>query len=172
MPAHSSSALRRKPLKPTRPRSAPPPKAQLSLAHERSVYATFAALVVTGCGWLVCHYVLAETGDFGPLPHPQEGLWLELHGAAGMIALVLFGSLLPSHMLRAWSQRRGRASGGTLAGLFVLLTVTGYGLYYVAGESFRAWISVVHWAVGLAVPLLLAAHVYTLRATLRSVRSD
>ena len=54
----------------------------------------------------------------------------------------------------------------------MLLTVTGYGLYYVAGESVRAWISIVHWAVGLAVPLLLAAHVYTLRATLRSVRSD
>jgi hypothetical protein len=144
----------------------------LSLAHERSVYATFAALVVTGCGWLLCHYVLAETGDFGPLPHPQEGLWLELHGAAGMIALVLFGSLLTTHMRRAWTLRRGRASGGTLAGLFVLLTVTGYGLYYFAGESDRAWISLVHWAVGLAIPLLLALHVYTLRTKLWSVRPD
>jgi hypothetical protein len=126
-------------------------------------------LVITGCGWLLCHYVLAEMGDFGPLPHPQEGRWLELHGAAGMVALVLFGSLLTTHMRRAWAVRRGRASGGTLAGLFVLLTATGYGLYYVAGESFRAWISVVHWTVGLAIPMLLAAHVYTLRSKLRSV---
>ncbi len=129
-------------------------------------------MVVTGCGWLLCHYGLADAGEFGALPHPLEALWLKLHGAAGMLALVLFGSLLPSHMLRAWSQRRGRATGGSLAGLFALLSVTGYGLYYVGGESFRAWISVVHWAVGLGVPLLLAAHVYTLRVTLRSVRSD
>ena len=172
MPPQSSSALRQKSPKPTRRRSAPPATVRLSLAHERSVYATFAALVVTGCGWLLCHYVLAETGDFGPLPHPQEGLWLELHGAAGMIALVLFGSLLTTHMRRAWTLRRGRASGGTLAGLFVLLTVTGYGLYYVGGESFRGWISVVHWAVGLAIPLLLAVHVYALRTKLWSVRPD
>jgi hypothetical protein len=86
-----------------------------------------------------------------------------------MVALVLFGSLLTTHMRRAWAVRRGRASGGTLAGLFVLLTATGYGLYYVASDSLRAWISVVHWVVGLAIPLLLAAHVYTLRSKLRSV---
>jgi len=166
-----SSALRQS--SPDRPpRTAPLAKVRLSLAHERSVYATFAALVVTGCGWLLCHYVLAETGEFGSLPHPQQGLWLQLHGAAGMIALVLFGSLLTTHMRRAWAARRGRASGGTLAGLFVLLTATGYGLYYVAGESFRAWISVIHWAVGLAIPLLLAVHVYTLRTKLWSVRPD
>ncbi len=172
MPPQSSSALRKKSPKPTRPRSAPPASARLSPTHERSVYATFAALVVTGCGWLLYHYVLSETGEFGPLPHPQEGLWLALHGAAGMIALVLFGSLLTTHMRRAWTIGRGRASGGTLAGVFVLLTVTGYGLYYAGGESLRAWISALHWAVGLAIPLLLAAHVYTHRTKLRSVGSD
>lgn len=172
MPAQSSSVLRRASRNPSPNCVAPPAEIRLSVAHERSVYATFAALVVTGCAWLLCHYLLADAGEFGPLPHPLEALWLKLHGAAAMIALVLFGSLLTVHMRRAWSHRRGRATGGMLAGLFVLLTVTGYGLYYVAGESVRAWISVVHWAVGLAVPLLLAAHVYTLRATLRSVRSD
>ena len=171
MPPHSSSALRHKPQTPKRPPSARLATVRLSLAHERSVYATFAALVVTGCGWLVCHYLLAETGEFGPLPHAQEGLWLALHGAAGMAALVLFGSLLTTHMRRAWAMRRGRASGGTLAGLFVLLTVTGYGLYYAGGESMRAWISALHWSVGLAIPLLLAAHVHTLRSKLRSVGS-
>jgi len=164
-------ALRQRSPHPSPP-AAPLARARLSSAHEWCVYATFAALVVTGCGWLLCHYVLAEAGEFGPLPHPLEGLWLQLHGAAGMIALVLFGSLLPSHMLRAWSSRRGRASGGTLAGLFMLLTVTGYGLYYVGGESLRQWISVVHWAVGLGIPVLLTAHVYTLRTKLRAVCPD
>jgi len=171
MPAQSSLALRQRSPHPSPP-AAPLARARLSSAHEWCVYATFAALVVTGCGWLLCHYVLAEAGEFGPLPHPLEGLWLQLHGAAGMIALVLFGSLLPSHMLRAWSSRRGRASGGTLAGLFMLLTVTGYGLYYVGGESLRQWISVVHWAVGLGIPVLLTAHVYTLRMKLRAVCPD
>ena len=130
------------------------------------------ALTVTGCGWLLCHYVLAEAGEFGPLPHRLEGLWLELHGAAGMLALVVFGSLLVAHITPAWALGRGRASGGALASLFVLLTVTGYGLYYAGGESLRHWISVVHWAVGLGIPVLLTAHVYTLRTKLRAVCPD
>lgn len=126
-------------------------------------------MVGTGAAWLSCHYLLADAGEFGPLPHPLEALWLKLHGASGMIALVLFGSLLGSHMRRAWSQRRGRATGSTLAGLFVLLTVTGYGLYYVGSESLRPWISAVHWVIGLGIPVLLATHVSTLRTKLRAV---
>ncbi len=89
-----------------------------------------------------------------------------------MISLLLFGSLLKPHMLRAWSLRRGRASGGAIAFVSLLLTLTGYGLYYVGGESLRAWISVVHWGVGLALPVLLVAHVYTLRTKLRRVLPD
>jgi uncharacterized membrane protein YhdT len=171
MPAQSSSAARRKPSTPP-PHIAPPARVRLSQRHERAVYAAVAALLVTGCGWLVCHYLLAESGEFGTLPHPFESLWLELHGAAGMIALVLFGSLLSSHMPRAWSLRRGRWSGGVLASLFVLLAITGYGLYYAGGESLRAWTSVIHWGVGLGLPVLLVAHVKTLRTRLRRILPD
>ena len=171
MPPQSSSARQQTP--PSRPpRITPPARVRLSVRHERIVYATVAALVVTGCGWLLCHYGLAEGGAYGAIPHPLEPLWLQLHGAAGMLALVLFGSLLPAHMLRAWALRRGRRSGGLLAALFVLLTVTGYGLYYAGGESLRAWISVVHWSVGLGVPALLAAHVRTQRTKLRRILPD
>jgi len=171
MPPQSSSALRQTP--PSRPpRITPPTRVRLSVRHERIVYATVAALVATGCAWLFCHYVLAEVGEFGVLPHPLESLWLQLHGAAGMLSLVLFGSLLPAHMLRAWALRRGRASGGILAALFLLLTLTGYGLYYIGGESLRAWIGVAHWVVGLALPALLAVHVWTLRTKLRRVFSE
>lgn len=162
MPPQSSSALPQTP--PSRPpRITPPACARLSLRHERLVYATVAALLVTGCGWLFCHYLLGESGEYGVIPHPLESLWLQLHGAAGMLALVLFGSLLPAHMLRAWALRRGRASGGILAALFVLLTLSGYGLYYVGGESLREWISVAHWVIGLGFPALLITHVWTLR---------
>ena len=84
----------------------------------------------------------------------------------------LFGSLLASHMPRAWSLRRGRASGGAIASVFVLLAVTGYGLYYAGGEVLRAWISVIHWGVGLGLPVLLVVHVRTLRTKLRRVLPD
>jgi len=40
-----------------------------------------------------------------------------------------------------------------------LLTVTGYGLWYVAGETSRETWSILHWAPGLAFPLLLVWHI-------------
>jgi hypothetical protein len=172
MPAQSSSAARKTTPKAAPKRVAPPARVRLTVAHERAVYLTFAALLVTGAGWLVCHYLLSPAGEPAPLPHPLEGLWLELHGAAGMLALVVFGSLFTAHMTKAWALGRGRASGGTLAGLFVLLAATGYGLYYVADDDARSWISVIHWVVGLGTPILLVAHVWMLRTRLRRVGTD
>jgi hypothetical protein len=135
---------------------------------ERFTYAVVVALVATGIAWLVCHYALSSGG----LPHPAEPLWLELHGAAGMFGLVLFGMLLPTHMQRAWAIGRGRASGATLAVAFAVLAATGYGLYYVGDDVPRAWISAAHWVIGLAFPTAFAIHVARLRTTLRRVPND
>jgi hypothetical protein len=40
-----------------------------------------------------------------------------------------------------------------------ILIVTAFGLYYLGSEMLRPWISDVHIAVGLALPLLLFVHV-------------
>ena len=42
----------------------------------------------------------------------------------------------------------------------VTLTLTGYLLYYVGAEATRELMSIAHWAVGLAVPLLTGLHVW------------
>jgi hypothetical protein len=152
-----------------RPRFEPPARPRLKPWQERFVYAVVAALVATGAGWLVCHFLLAAAGDLEGMPHRLEPLWLELHAAAGMFSLVLVGILFEPHLRRAWTLGRGRASGGTLAGAFVFLAATGYGLYYVGDELAREWISVSHWAIGLAFPIALAVHVVRLRTRLRRV---
>jgi hypothetical protein len=41
----------------------------------------------------------------------------------------------------------------------VLLTVTGYFLYYLGGESARAVSSLSHWILGLILPATLIFHV-------------
>ena len=41
----------------------------------------------------------------------------------------------------------------------LLLTITGYLLYYAGGEETRPIISAVHWILGVIVPALLAWHV-------------
>jgi hypothetical protein len=134
--------------------------------HRALVYAAVALLTATGAGWLVCHYLLAESGEYGPVPHPLEGPWLALHGAAGMLALFVFGSLLTTHMIRAWMLRRSRLGGGTLAGVILVLALGGLGLYYVADDTWRAALSLSHWALGLALPALVVLHARSAREVL------
>ena len=68
-----------------------------------------------------------------------------------MLTLVALGSLLLTHLRRAWLLGRNRASGAGLAAVLALLVGTGYALYYFGGEDARPLISLVHWLLGLAV---------------------
>lgn len=135
--------------------------------HQGAVYGATAALVVTGIVWLVLHYFLAVPGEYGPQIHPLEPWMLRLHGAAAMAGLIIYGSLLPVHIRRAWSIRRNIALGIGLVSFMLLLTVTGYLLYYAGGEDIRPVISALHWVPGLAIPALLAWHVVSGRGKTR-----
>lgn len=131
--------------------------------HRALVYVAIALVTVTGAGWLVCHYLLAEAGAYGRVPHPQEGRWMSLHGAAATLALFVFGSLLPTHMRGGWALGRGRLGGGAMAATMAILSLGGLGLYYVADEGFREWLGLSHWALGLALPALLVVHIKSAR---------
>jgi hypothetical protein len=136
-----------------------PDTIRLGFWHQVAVYGSTGMLVVTGVAWLTYHYFLVVPGELGPQPHPMEHWMLILHGAAAMAGLIVYGSLLPIHIRRAWALRRNIVLGISLVALMLLLTVTGYLLYYAAGEESRPLISVLHWVPGLVVPALLAWHV-------------
>ena len=135
--------------------------------HQGAVYAATAALAVTGIIWLVLHYFLPVSGEYGPQIHPLEPWMLRLHGAAAMAGLIIYGSLLPVHIRRAWSIRRNIVLGIGLISVMLLLTVTGYLLYYSGDENTRPVISAAHWILGLVVPVLLAWHIVSGRARTR-----
>ncbi len=139
---------------------------RLSAGHRQWIYWAVALLFGSGALWLICHYLLRVEGEFGPAPHPLEAWALRVHGGAAMLALVVAGSLLPIHVRRAWHQRRNLLPGFLLGGMLLLLTVTGYALYYFGGEQARAVISVLHWGLGLGAPALLLWHIAAGRATL------
>lgn len=136
--------------------------------HQGAVYGATAVLVVSGIIWLVLHYFVVVPGEYGPQIHPLEPWMLRLHGAAAMAGLIIYGSLLPVHIRRAWSIRRNIALGIGLVAIMLLLTATGYLLYYAGGENIRPVISAVHWILGLAVPALLAWHVVSGRSVPRA----
>lgn len=127
--------------------------------HQGAVYGATALLVLSGAVWLVLHYFLAKPSEFGPAVHPWEPWLLRVHGGAAMVGLIIYGSLMPIHIRRAWAIRRNIVLGITVLVVMLLLTLTGYLLYYAGGEETRPVISILHWVLGVAVPVILFWHV-------------
>jgi hypothetical protein len=149
-----------------------PDTIRLGPLQEAAVYVSTALLVISGAVWLVLHYFMAQNGQFGPMPHPLEPWMLRIHGAVAMAGLIVYGSLLPIHIRRAWAVRRNIVLGIVVAACMLALTITGYLLYYAGNEAMRPIISAAHWLPGLAAPLLLLWHVLSgRRTTAQSMRA-
>lgn len=117
---------------------------------------TGAALWMTGTAWLLLHYFGQTEGPFGPQASPLEPWSLRIHGAALLVMLVGAGSLLVAHVWKGWKHRRQRWIGVALMTALVLLTVSGYLLYYPPGEESRPVVSAIHWVIGLvSLPLFV-----------------
>jgi hypothetical protein len=69
------------------------------------------------------------------------------------------GTVMNSHIRRAFRAATNLIAGGSLVAALALLTLTGYGLWYIAGETSRGTWSIMHWVPGLAFPLLLSWHI-------------
>jgi hypothetical protein len=127
--------------------------------HRRSLYAAVIALTASGMLWLTGHYFLRSPGEFGPTIHPLEPWSMRLHGAAALTMMFFVGSVLNGHIRRAWRAASNLTAGCSLIAVITLLTVTGYCLWYVAGESSRGTWSIIHWVLGLSFPQLLIWHI-------------
>lgn len=139
---------------------------RLQAAHKRLVYAIFTLAWTSGALWLLFHYFVTYQGAFGPQRHPLEAWWLRVHGFASMLALVVVGSLATNHMRHALRHRKSLGSGLSMLVLAVWLAATGYALYYFLSDDNAAWLPLLHWIPGLAVPVLLGAHVFASRVRL------
>ena len=138
--------------------TAPRGPIRLGVRYRRTVNVVAAGVWATGCLWLVFHYFLRQPGVLGPEPHPLEVWWLRLHGAFAFGALWTLGMLSASHLINGWASRRRRRSGANLLAFAVVLTVSGYLLYYAGGDRVRPALAVLHWSVGLAAPLAFVWH--------------
>jgi hypothetical protein len=123
-----------------------------------SVYAVCFGVWASGALWLLLHYFFIEQTDFGLTHHPLEHWSLVAHGAFAFASLWLVGFLWGTHVVKRWRLRRHRKTGGVLFGVMCLLILTGYLLYYLSSDEWRASTSYVHWIIGLGMPLALLAH--------------
>ena len=115
-------------------------------------------LWLTGLAWLGLHYFGVRQGEFGAEHSPLEAWSLRAHGAFAFLALWTLGLLWGVHVVNGWRLDRRRWTGSVLLGVFGLLILSGYLLYYAGEDSVRPMVSVIHWAVGLLVLLAYLAH--------------
>jgi len=115
---------------------------RLSRLHRRLLYVTLGSLLVSGALW----------------EWYRDATLMKIHGAAAMLALILFGMLLPGHT-KGWNGCR-RKTGIPILGASAWLIVSGYLLYYAGNETVREFTSGSHLGIGLALPLLLGFHVW------------
>lgn len=133
--------------------------------QRQAIYAGTGLLLISGLLWLLAHYALPLPEDAAR--HPLEAWSMRIHGAATLFGMAVVGGLWSNHVLRAWADGRHRLSGGSLLGLWIGLALSGYGLYYVADEGWRATISGLHIAAGSGLPLALAIHILSSAAARR-----
>lgn len=129
----------------------------MSTALRRTLYTVCTVLWLSGCAWLVAHFGFPTRTDFGPAPNPAEPLILRIHGWLAMGAVFLFGWIASAHISTRWRRPRNRVSGFSLAGFAILLTLTGYALYYTT-DRFHDVAAVLHEFLGSAVIVFALAH--------------
>ena len=123
-----------------------------------ALYAIGAGVWVSGLLWWVYdHYLLRQT-NIGIEENPLQVWWLRLHALTATVAVWLLGYICAVHVQRNWSGGLRRSSGLLFVSAFALLVLSGYLLYYVDADRPAAFITQVHWIVGLCAPLVFVVH--------------
>jgi cyanate permease len=130
---------------------------RLDFRFRYALYAAFSTLFISGALWLAADS-LKDAADGEGWQAISANL-LMVHGGAAMVTLMLFGAMVPIHLLRAWRAKRNRWTGSVMAVLNAILIITAFGLYYLGGEEVRPWMSNIHLGAGFSLPLLLFIHI-------------
>ncbi|MDA1331267.1 MAG: hypothetical protein O3A65_02170 [Proteobacteria bacterium] len=132
---------------------------KLGRYHTWFLYTVGGILTLSGALWLYLHYFIRIEGEFGPIHHPMEHDLLSIHGIVAALMMIGFGSVLPGHVSRAWSMRRNLWTGIFMFTTMTVLSVSGYFLYYLGNESSREVTAIIHWVIGLTLPILAVVHI-------------
>ena len=124
----------------------------------RLLYVSVLALIVTGVLYAIPRYADLY-GDLDLTPVVAPSLLMKVHGAFALWVTLLLGIIWQAHVRLRMRRPFNRRVGFTLAAILVLLTVSGYLLYYVGDRELREVTSLAHTALGAAVLVVIVWHV-------------
>jgi hypothetical protein len=140
---------------------------QLSGRQKTLLYTASLSLFLSGSSWAWIHH-LDETGRASDELLKWKTWLISIHGMSAMVFVLTLGMMLATHVRRSWHARKNRKNGIFFLGAVALLTLSGYLLYYLGDENWRAACSRFHLWLGLAAPFFLVLHIWMgLRATSR-----
>jgi hypothetical protein len=136
------------------------------------VYLVLGTLWLSGCAWLALDQFFQGRGPFGSIPNPLQPAILLAHGIIAILAMYLLGWVSARHVLRWWPARLRRWSGGLLAALFVLLSVSGFALFFVSDDRWQHLAAAAHDILGVGVTAFAIQHwFFARRRDMRSAAS-
>ena len=122
------------------------------------VYLGFGGVWLTGCVWLALHLFFETPDEFGIARHPLEPTLLWIHGVLSIAIAYLFGWIMARHASEAWRQQKRRVSGGLLTTVIVVLSVSGFALFFLTESTWQTQSARIHEILGVAVTLFAVEH--------------
>lgn len=132
---------------------------QLSVRHRALLYTVCLLLFASGASWAWAQR-LDYLGEASDALRDWKPFFLKVHGYSAAGFVLLLGGIISGHVRRAWHAQKNRLNGGFFLTTVSILTITGYMLYYVSGETLREVASKIHLWLGLASPVLLGWHIW------------
>lgn len=132
----------------------------MNLWETRAFNVLMAVVTATGCAYLWMKYVLRTDDPFSIVNHPWEPEMLAAHIVAAPVAMLVFGMLFRSHVLKKLLSNRkpARRSGWTSLISFAAMALSGYGLQVATDPAWiDAWLWL-HVSTSLVFVLGYATH--------------
>lgn len=140
--------------------------------RRQAVYGVFGMLWLSGCLWLLLDQFFKRQGPFGSTAHPLQAPLLLGHGIIAILSMYLLGWVSARHVLRWWPGRLRRLSGGVLAMFFLLLTVSGFALFFLSDDRWLRDCALAHDVLGVGVTVFAIQHwFFSRRRDMRSAAS-
>lgn len=133
---------------------------RLSRSYQVAFYTSFGALFLSGIAWLIAHEIAESQMRLSNSSQEIATVMLAIHGGSAMLTLVMIGMLISVHIQASWRLSKNRFSGSLMCTTAALLVLTSFLLYYSGSDSIRDIASDVHIALGIALPVLLAFHIW------------
>lgn len=140
---------------------------RMSRRERLAVYWVMGTLWISGCLWLYLQLFLSKQGEFGRTPHPMQPPLLLLHAIVAILSMYLFGYVSTRHMVRGWRGGHRRLSGGTFVSVLIVVSVSGFALFFLSDDHWQHVSELTHEAVGVAGVVFALQHwlLRTSRAT-------